>query len=192
MYSWIFKDSPVSAKNARLETSLKGKRVHFNEDPVSHIVEIPRAPDGKHTRRKLQLSGYDQKTLVGSKSKQEMEQKLHPSQAPHNEPTPINIGMNAIYPDLANSKEPIAVIVPHLTTGNWTKILITDLKNNGIAQVGQLAAMDHRRIRTLRGLRPRWRKNKAESVKKILKTFHQKSLEAKKEVDGQNYRATKT
>merc|ERR550519_2659078 len=116
-------DSPVSAKNARLDTSLNGRRVHFNEDPVSDSVEIPRAPDGKHTRKKLQLSGYDQEMFVETKSEAEIEQESQPSQGLYSDSPPMDLGINAIYPDLANSKEPIAVIVPHLATGNWAKIL---------------------------------------------------------------------
>jgi len=172
-------DSPVSAKNARLDTSLNGRRVHFNEDPVSDSVEIPRAPDGKHTRKKLQLSGYDQEMFVETKSEPEMEQESQPSQGLYSDSPPVDLGMNAIYPDLANSKEPIAVIVPHLATGNWAKILATDLKNNGITQVGQLAVMDPCQIRTLRGVKP----NKVDSVRNTLKTFHQKLLKEGKMVE---------
>merc|ERR1719220_858851 len=46
--------SPVSsAKRPRI--SLGPRKVHFPENPVSDSVEIPRAPEGKHTRKKLQL-----------------------------------------------------------------------------------------------------------------------------------------
>ena len=48
--------SPVSAKCIKLEGSLPS-RVHFNDNPVSDSVEIPRIPDGKqhHTRKNLNL-----------------------------------------------------------------------------------------------------------------------------------------
>ena len=76
--------------------------------------------------------------------------------------------MNAIYPELKDSKEPIALIVPHLARGNWAKILATDLKNNGITQVGQLAIMDPSQIRILRGVKP----NKVSELVVMIELFY--------------------
>jgi len=40
------------------------KKVHFLDNPVSDRVEIPRRPDGRHTRQNVRLSGYDQQMFV--------------------------------------------------------------------------------------------------------------------------------
>jgi len=177
-------DSPISTKNPRLDTSLNGRRVHFNEDPVSDSVEIPRVPDGKHTRKKLQLSGFDQEMFV-DKAENDTDAESQGSLGLYSDSPPPDLTMNAIYPELKDSKEPIALIVPHLATGNWAKILATDLKNNGITQVGQLAIMDPSQIRILRGVKP----NKVDSVKNTLKTLHKKLLKEGKMVDEKKEKA---
>ena len=51
--------SPVSAKRLRLDIGGDGpapRRVHFNDNPVSESVEIPRTPKQQYTRKKLQMA----------------------------------------------------------------------------------------------------------------------------------------
>ena len=62
MICLLAQGSPVSAKRLRLDiTGSSGgesapRRVHFNENPVSESVEIPRTPKQQFTRKKLQMS----------------------------------------------------------------------------------------------------------------------------------------
>ena len=56
------------SRTVREETP--SKRVHFSANPVSDSMEIPRRPDGRHTRQSVKLSGYDQQMFV-SKSVRE-------------------------------------------------------------------------------------------------------------------------
>ena len=54
----IFQGSPVSAKRLRLDMGgdvPAPRRVHFNDNPVSESVEIPRTPKQQNTRKKLQM-----------------------------------------------------------------------------------------------------------------------------------------
>ena len=49
----------MSAKRLRLDIggdSQAPRRVHFNDDPVSESVEIPRTPKQQYTRKKLQMA----------------------------------------------------------------------------------------------------------------------------------------
>ena len=49
--------SPVCVKRIRLDvTESNPRRVHFNDNPVSESVEIPRTPKQQFTRKKLQMS----------------------------------------------------------------------------------------------------------------------------------------
>ena len=56
---FIIQGSPVSAKRLRLDLGGDGpapRRVHFNDNPVSESVEIPRTPKQQYTRKKLQMA----------------------------------------------------------------------------------------------------------------------------------------
>eukprot|EP00092_Neocalanus_flemingeri_P032740 GFUD01035611.1.p1 GENE.GFUD01035611.1~~GFUD01035611.1.p1 ORF type:complete len:1789 (+),score=542.00 GFUD01035611.1:574-5367(+) len=160
--------SPISAKRIRLEGSLP-RRVHFNDNPVSDSVEIPRVPDGKHTRKKLQMSGYDQAMFVSrdgggcdlmDNSDTQESCNLYTE-------TPVSVSPQAVFPELSNSTENISTILHNLATGPWSKVLETDLKQNQIVTVGQLASMDSSQVRTLRGVKP----PKEVTVKNALKGF---------------------
>merc|ERR1711874_927811 len=167
--------SPISTKRPRFDP-VSNRRVHFNEDPVSDSVEIPRAPDGKHTRKKLQLSGYDQDIPTWAQPKVEeppavaADSQSQASQGVYRDSPPVDTSEGSVYPELVSCEENIGNIIQHLATGTWAKVLETDLKSNAITQIGQLAAMDPCQIRTLRGVRP----SKVDTVKSALKTFHLK------------------
>jgi len=155
--------SPVSAKRIRLEGSVP-RRVHFNANPVSDSVEIPRIPDGKHTRKKLQMSGYDQELFVsrlGGVSDTECDVK---ESCPFSE-TVVSASPNSVFPELANSMENISTILHNLAKGTWAKVLEAELKQNKITTVGQLARMTASQVRTLRGVKP----DKEVTVKSVLK-----------------------
>lgn len=166
--------SPISTKRPRFDP-VSNRRVHFNEDPVSDSVEIPRAPDGKHTRKKLQLSGYDQDIPTWAQPKVEEPPAVatdSQSQGVYRDSPPVDTSEGSVYPELVSCVENISNIIHHLATGTWAKVLETDLKSNTITKIGQLAAMDPCQIRTLRGVRP----SKVDTVKSALKTFHLKLI----------------
>ena len=51
----------LSAKRLRLDPDRDGivpRRVHFNDNPVSESVEIPRTPKQQFTRKRLQLASF--------------------------------------------------------------------------------------------------------------------------------------
>ena len=48
------------------------RRVHFNDNPVSESVEIPRTPKQQYTRKKLQMSALAENTDT-DKDEPEME-----------------------------------------------------------------------------------------------------------------------
>merc|ERR1719266_411180 len=129
--------SPVSsAKRPRI--SLGPRKVHFPENPVSDSVEIPRAPEGKHTRKKLQLwhaaSTEDSRRETLSTSFEQRDA--------------------VIFPELVDCQEPILSISHRLATGPWGKVLEEDLKKGGTTTIGQLAAMTCAQVKQLRGLKP--------------------------------------
>jgi len=161
--------SPVSAKRIRLEGSLP-RRVHFNDNPVSDSVEIPRAPDGKHTRKKLQMSGYDQEMFISGRAGGGVDLADDgdtQESCPMYTETPVSVSPQAVFPELSNSTENISTILHNLAAGTWAKVLETDLKQNQILTVGQLASMDSSQVRTLRGVKP----PKEVTVKNALKVF---------------------
>merc|ERR1719379_2702882 len=118
--------SPVSAKRLRLDiTGSSGgesapRRVHFNENPVSESVEIPRTPKQQFTRKKLQMSA-----LVETEDKDvEIE----------------GVTSLVMYPDLVDNKDSVNGVLYSLATGQWSRFLEQDLKSNKITTIGQLAA----------------------------------------------------
>merc|ERR1719204_1795419 len=130
--------SPVSSAK-RPRTSSHGlRKVHFPENPVSDSVEIPRAPEGKHTRKKLQLwhaaSTEDSRRETLSTSPEQTDA--------------------VIFPELADCQEPISSISHRLATGPWGKVLEEDLKKGGTTTIGQLASMTCAQVKQLRGLKP--------------------------------------
>merc|ERR1719350_2324331 len=128
--------SPVSsAKRPRI--SLGPRKVHFPENPVSDSVEIPRAPEGKHTRKKLQLWHSTTEDL----------RRETLSTSPDQTDT-------VIFPELTSCQEPVASISHRLATGTWAKVLEEDLKKGGTTTIGQLAAMTCAQVKQLRGLKP--------------------------------------
>ena len=157
----------MSAKRIKLEGSLP-RRVHFNDNPVSDSVEIPRIPDGKHTRKKLQMSGYEQEMFV---SRDDFCDENTCGDSQDSSPVYIEpaspVPTQAIFPELINSSENIATILHNLATGTWAKVLEADLKQNDITTIGQLAKMDSSQIKALRGVKP----DKEVTVKNALKTF---------------------
>jgi len=154
--------SPVSAKRARL-SEMGSRRVHFNENPVSDSVEIPRVPDGKHTRKKLQLTGYDQDLFIGRAGGQTAQNNQ--DKAPE---IKLEVGPQTIFPDLASCQEPITSISHQLATGPWGKVLEADLKSHNITKICQLASMDCGQVRLLRGIKP----PKEVTVRNALKGLH--------------------
>merc|ERR1719350_2144928 len=128
--------SPVSsAKRPRI--SLGPRKVHFPENPVSDSVEIPRAPEGKHTRKKLQLWHSTTEDL----RRETLSTSLDQTDA-------------VIFPELTSCQEPVASISHRLATGTWAKVLEEDLKKGGTTTIGQLAAMTRAQGKQLRGLKP--------------------------------------
>jgi len=156
--------SPVSAKRIRLDGSLP-RRVHFNDNPVSDSVEIPRIPDGKHTRKKLLMSGYDQEMFI-SRVGSEADAETQDSCPVYTE-TQVSVSPQAVFPELSNSTENISTIIHNLATGTWAKVLEADLKQNKIMVIGELARMDSSQVRALRGVKP----PKDVTVKNALKAY---------------------
>jgi len=163
--------SPVSAKRIRLDGSLP-RRVHFNDNPVSDSVEIPRVPDGKHTRKKLQMSGYDQEMFISRVGSGSDTADINGTQesCPMYTEIPVSVSPLAVFPELSTSTENISTILHNLAAGTWAKVLEADLKQNQILTVGQLASMDSSQVRTLRGIKP----DKEFTVKNALKIFWNK------------------
>jgi len=159
--------SPVSAKRIRLDGSLP-RRVHFNDNPVSDSVEIPRIPDGKHTRKKLLMSGYDQEMFISrvGGSSEGVDSDTQESCSMYTE-TPVSVSPNAVFPELCNSGENISTIIHNLANSTWAKVLEADLRQNKIITIGQLARMNSSQVRTLRGVKP----DKEVTVKNALRAF---------------------
>jgi len=155
--------SPVSAKRIKLDGSLP-RRVHFNANPVSDSVEIPRIPDGKHTRKKLQMSGYDQELFISRVGVGSDDVDSQDSCPVFTEPT-VTASPDAVFPELADSSENISTIVHNLAKGTWAKVLEAELKQQKIVTVGQLARMNSSEVRALRGVKP----DKEVTVKNVLK-----------------------
>merc|ERR1712013_276358 len=130
--------SPVSSAKRPRTSSHGPRKVHFPENPVSDSVEIPRAPEGKHTRKKLQLwhaaSTEDSRRETLSTSPEQTDA--------------------FIFPELADCQEPISSISHRLATGPWGKVLEEDLKKGGTTTIGQLASMTCAQVKQLRGLKP--------------------------------------
>ena len=122
--------SPVSAKRIRLDGSFR--RVHFNENPVSESVEIPRTPSHRKPRKKLQLS------LAGENSPDDCSL-----------PAPA-----AICPRLTACTESISTILHNLAPGQWAKILEADLRERKVGTVGELASLNAVTVKSLRGVKP--------------------------------------
>jgi len=160
--------SPVSAKRIKLDGSLP-RRVHFNANPVSDSVEIPRIPDGKHTRKKLQMSGYDQELFISRVGGGSDDVDSQDSCPVFTEST-VTASPDAVFPELADSSESISTIVHNLAKGTWAKVLEAELKQQKIITVGQLARMNSSEVRALRGVKP----DKEVTVKNVLKGFWNK------------------
>jgi len=158
----------VSAKRIKLDGSLP-RRVHFNANPVSDSVEIPRIPDGKHTRKKLQMSGYDQELFLSRVGGGSDDLDSQDSCPVFTEPT-VTASPDAVFPELADSSENISTIVHNLAKGTWAKVLEAELKQQKIITVGQLARMNSSEVRALRGVKP----DKEVTVKNVLKGFWNK------------------
>merc|ERR1712013_737905 len=130
--------SPVSSAKRPRTSSHGPRKVHFPENPVSDSVEIPRAPEGKHTRKKLQLwhaaSTEDSRRETLSTSPEQTDA--------------------VIFPELSDCQEPISSISHRLATGPWAKVLEEDLKKGGTTKIGQLASMTCAQVKQLRGLKP--------------------------------------
>jgi hypothetical protein len=155
----------VSAKRIRLDGSLT-RRVHFNDNPVSDSVEIPRIPDGKHTRKKLQMSGYDQEMFISRLGVGSDTMESDTQDSCHvNTETPVSASTNAVFPELVDSTESISTIIHNLANGTWAKVLEADLKQHKVITVGQLARMNSIQVRALRGVKP----DKEVTVKNVLK-----------------------
>jgi len=132
----------------RLESSFP-KRVHFNDNPVSESVEIPRTPKQQKPRKKLLLALTDP-----DEKEDEME----------------GVTSLVMFPQLVDNKDTITSIQHQLATGQWARCLEQDLKKNEISTVGDLAGLDNNAVRQLRGIKP----PKQQTVKTVLAQYYNK------------------
>merc|ERR1719270_3085448 len=92
--------SPVCVKRIRLDvTESNPRRVHFNDNPVSESVEIPRTPKQQFTRKKLQMSALAE----ADDKDEEME----------------GVTSLVMYPDLVDNPDNINAVLHNLATGQW-------------------------------------------------------------------------
>jgi len=145
--------SPVlSAKRLRLDPDRDGivpRRVHFNDNPVSESVEIPRTPKQQFTRKRLQLASFTDP----EDKEEEME----------------GVTSLVMYPDLVDNKDNISSVLHKLAPGQWYKNLEQDLKKNNITTIGQLANLDVKTVVQLKVKPP-----KVQTVKIVLAAYHSK------------------
>jgi len=153
--------SPVSAKRMKLDTSVT-RRVHFNANPVSESVEIPRALEGKVTRKKLMMFDQD---MFSSRQSMDNQDSLDTYQ---DSPSVVPGASTSVFPDLADCEENVSKILHNLAPANWGKVLESDLKVNNISTVGQLARLTPSEVRTLKGIKP----PKEVTVKNALKQLY--------------------
>merc|ERR1719474_1585041 len=143
--------SPVCVKRIRLDvTGSNPRRVHFNDNPVSESVEIPRTPKQQYTRKKLQMSALAE----ADDKDEEME----------------GVTSLVMYPDLVDNTDNISSVLHNLATGQWARFLEQDLKKNDINTIGQLAGLDAKTVGQLRGVKP----PKIQTVKQALAAYHNK------------------
>jgi len=138
-----FEGTPSSNEGSPL--SGKRRHVHFNEDPVSESVEIPRTPtQPKFTRKKLKLSGLEQDIFSDNQFEQV-----------YQETPPLDCSMEAIHPELIGCKTSIKNVILQLAaTQTLVRWLDKDLKENNISTIGDLAALDPAKVRSISGIKP--------------------------------------
>jgi len=124
------------------------RRVHFHENPVSDRVEIPRAPQGKLTRKKLKLSGIEQDFFPSREYTQVFEKV-------YEDTPPLDVSTAAIEPELVDCDLPVTEVTSQLVPNKqFIKVLETDLKANGILTIGNLASLQPAEIRNIKGIKP--------------------------------------
>eukprot|EP00088_Acartia_fossae_P060845 TRINITY_DN7295_c0_g1_i1.p1 TRINITY_DN7295_c0_g1~~TRINITY_DN7295_c0_g1_i1.p1 ORF type:complete len:1266 (+),score=383.71 TRINITY_DN7295_c0_g1_i1:174-3800(+) len=156
----------ISDDMSSAEKSPLTRHVHFNHDPVSERVEIPRMDRSATPRKKIKLLfSSDQDKLDSALGGRKYE-----------ETPPLDVSTKPIYPSMLSCIVPAKDLILQLAASiSSTEALEKDLEDHGIVTVGHLAALNPAEIRNINGIR----QPKDMTVKKVLSSLSKTSLAKK-------------